>query len=238
MALVFWGKYRGSDLEKPHHSTTPQLIAVKGEYTPHESPRSMTVPLIILAICAIALGAIGTPAWPWFQEFLGDRHGEGFTYEVIRLMVISSLIVFAGVGLGLWLYGRKQRKTADEPDVLEKLPLGMHAWFANKYGIDELYEMTVIRFNAWFAKACAAIDEMFLGFLVLLLSYLAIGLGWVSNAFDNFAINLGFDHGCERVSRSGSLLSRLQNGRVQIYLRVIGVALVVLVLFLIWGGGK
>ena len=30
-------------------------------------------------------------------------------------------------------------------------------------------------------------------------------------------------------------MSRLQNGRVQTYLRVIGVALVVLVLFLIWG---
>jgi hypothetical protein len=30
-------------------------------------------------------------------------------------------------------------------------------------------------------------------------------------------------------------MSRWQNGRVQTYLRVIGVALVVLVLFLIWG---
>ena len=49
---------------------------------------------------------------------------------------------------------------------------------------------------------------------------------------------LGFDQGCDRVSRGGSLLSRLQDGQVQNYLRVIGVALVVLVLFLIWGGGK
>ncbi len=198
----------------------------------------MTMPLIILAICAISLGAIGTPAWPWFQSFLGDHHGEGFTYDVIQLMVTSTLVVFAGLGLGLWLYGRKQRNTVDEPDVLEKLPMGMHAWFANKYGIDELYEMTVIRFNAWFARVCATIDEKFLGILVLLLSYFTVALGWVSNAFDNFVINLGFDQGCERVSRGGKLMSRLQGGRVQIYLRVIGVALVVLVLFLIWGGGK
>ena len=35
----------------------------------------------------------------------------------------------------------------------------MHTWFARKYGIDELYEMTVIRFNAWFARACAFLDE-------------------------------------------------------------------------------
>jgi NADH-quinone oxidoreductase subunit L len=241
MALVFWGNYRGKVSHAPKESSTPQLLSVKGSHDAHhvhESPRSMTVPLIILAICAVALGAIGTPAWPWFQSFLADHHAEGFNYEVIKLIVISTLVVFAGSGIGLWIYGRKQRKTADEPDALEKLPLGMHAWFANKYGIDELYELTVIRFNAWFARACGAIDEKFLGVLVLLLSYVTIAFGWVSNAFDNFVINLGFDQSCERVAKSGSLLSRLQNGRMQIYLRVIGVALVALVLFLIWGGGK
>ena len=241
MALVFWGNYRGKVSHAPKESSTPQLLGVKGSHDAHhvhESPRSMTVPLIILAICAVALGAIGTPAWPWFQRFLGAHHAEGFNYEVIKLIIISTLVVFAGSGIGLWIYGRKQRKTADEPDALEKLPLGMHTWFARKYGIDELYEMTVIRFNAWFARACAVIDEKFLGVLVLLLSYVTIALGWVSNAFDNFVINLGFDQSCERVAKSGSLLSLLQNGRVQIYLRVIGVALVALVLFLIWGGGK
>ena len=35
--------------------------------------------------------------------------------------------------------------------------------------------------------------------------------------------------------QGGGLLSRLQNGRVQSYLRVIGIALAALVLFLIWG---
>ena len=33
----------------------------------------MTVPLAILAFFAIALGVIGTPAWPWFHAFL-ERH--------------------------------------------------------------------------------------------------------------------------------------------------------------------
>jgi NADH-quinone oxidoreductase subunit L len=238
MALVFWGKYRGNDSHAPPQPAKSQLVVLKGEHDPHESPRSMTVPLIILAVCAIALGAVGTPAWPWFQSFLGDHHGEGLTYEVIKLMVASTLVVFTGLGLGLWLYGRKQRTKADEPDVLEKLPMGMYAWFTKKYGIDELYEMTVIRFNAWFARACAFLDEWVWGGAVSLVSYVTLGLSWLSRAFDEFVINLGFDQGCERVSKGGSLLSRLQGGRVQIYLRVIGAALVVLVFFLIWGGGK
>ncbi len=239
MALVFWGKYRGHNADKPHHSAAvPQLLAIKNENKPHESPRSMTVPLIILAICAVGLGVIGTPAWPWFQEFLGSHHEEGFTREVVRIMMVSGLVVLLGGSLGVGLYGYVQRKRSDEPDVLEKLPLGMHTWLAKKYGIDELYEMTVIRFNAWAAKACAFLDEWVWGGAVALVSYVILGFSWISTAFDNFVINLGFDQGCDGVSRGGKWMSRLQEGRVQIYLRVIGVALVALVLFLIWGGGK
>jgi len=48
-------------------------------------------------------------------------------------------------------------------------------------------------------------------------------------------VNLGFDESCRGLTEGGTLMSRLQNGRVQNYLRVIGVALAVLVLLLVWG---
>ena len=48
-------------------------------------------------------------------------------------------------------------------------------------------------------------------------------------------MNLGFDAGCESLREGGGALSKLHSGRVQTYLRVIGVALVLLILFLIWG---
>jgi NADH-quinone oxidoreductase subunit L len=57
----------------------------------------------------------------------------------------------------------------------------------------------------------------------------------VNRVFDEFVINLGFDAGCGGVGIGGKLLSHLQSGRVQSYLRVIGVALAVLVIILIWG---
>jgi NADH-quinone oxidoreductase subunit L len=238
MALVFWGEYRSHVSFDTQHIRTPELVAVKSEHVPHESPRVMTVPLVILAVCAMGLGALGTPWWPWFQEFLGGHHDAGFTRDVVQLMIVSTLIVFVGVGLSMAFYGYVQRKRAEDPDPLEKLPLGIYHWFAKKYGIDELYEMTVIRFNAWAARACAFLDEWVWGGAVLLVSYVTLTFSWVNRTIDEFVINLGFDQGCERVARGGSLLSRLQDGRVQNYLRVIGVALVVLVLFLIWGGGK
>jgi NADH-quinone oxidoreductase subunit L len=205
---------------------------------PHESPRTMTVPLIILAVCSVLLGFLGTPAWPWFQSFLGQHHGEGFTGDVVSLMILSSVVVFAGLGLGWWLYGRRPLVQSSAPDPLEKLPAGSYMWLQRKYGIDELYEISVIRFNAWFARVCAFLDQWVWGAVVALISYLAVGLGWASDGFDKFVINLGFDQSCEGVTRGGWLMSRLQNGRVQNYLRIIGVALAALVLILIWGGGK
>ena len=36
----------------------------------HESPASMTVPLVLLAIGTVALGFLGTPKWPWLQAKL------------------------------------------------------------------------------------------------------------------------------------------------------------------------
>ena len=45
----------------------------RGHETAHESPKVMTLPLAILAFFAIALGVIGTPAWPWFHAFLEGR---------------------------------------------------------------------------------------------------------------------------------------------------------------------
>jgi NADH-quinone oxidoreductase subunit L len=73
---------------------------------------------------------------------------------------------------------------------------------------------------------------------VLLVSYFTLALSWVNRAFDEFVINLGFDKVCGGVQRDGAWLSLLQSGRVQQYLRVIGVALVILVVLLIWGGAR
>jgi NADH-quinone oxidoreductase subunit L len=247
VALVFFGQSRAgfqparvqghAAIAKPDaddHAKVGQAGSLT--YVPHESPAVMTWPLIILAACAVGLSLIGTPAWPWFQSFLGQHHSEGFTGGVISLMLLSSVIVFAGLGVGWWLYGRKPTQSANEPDVLAKLPAGVYTWLERKYGVDELYELSVIRFNAWFARACDLLDTWVWGGAVKLVSLVTLGLSWVSRAFDEFVINLGFDQSCDGVSRGGKLMSRLQDGRVQNYLRVIGVALTVLVVILIWGG--
>ena len=102
--------------------------------------------------------------------------------------------------------------------------------------MDEIYEGSVIRFNAWGARACDWLDYWVWNGVVQGLSLLVVGVAWLDRLIDEHVVNPGFDEGCRRLSRGGTLMSRLQSGRVQTYLRFVGVALVALVLFLIWGG--
>jgi NADH-quinone oxidoreductase subunit L len=201
---------------------------------PHESPATMTMPLVILAVCSILLGFLGTPAWPWFQRFLGAEV-EGFTFSAGILMTISSLVVFIGLGLGWWFYGRKPLEQSEQPDPLEQMRPDIFGLLRHKYYVDEVYEHTVIAFNAWFARACDWLDYWVWNGAVQVVSLLVVGISWVNCFCDEFVVNLGFDEGCKGVALGGRFLSRLQSGRVQNYLRVIGIALAALALLLIWG---
>jgi NADH-quinone oxidoreductase subunit L len=245
MGLVFFGKYRGGVRENaaqsPTHDQLPhQPHSAESSHHPHESPAVMTVPLVILAAFAILLGFLGTPAWPWFDSFLT---GEATAFHFSRLaengtltlMLTSAAVVFAGIGLGWFLYGKRQRKTVEEKDVLEAAQPAIFKLLQNKYFVDEFYEATVIRLNALTARFCDFLDQWIFGGAVLLVTYVTIGLSWLYRLMDEYLVNLGFDTGCESIRGGGGFLSKLHAGRVQNYLRIIGVALVVLILFIIWG---
>ena len=101
--------------------------------------------------------------------------------------------------------------------------------------LDEFYEATVIRFNAGWAKFCDFLDRWVWNGAVQLVSYIVLGFSWLNRFIDEYVVNLGFDLGCGRLRRGGKFMSRLQDGKVQNYLSVIGVALTLLVLLLLWG---
>ena len=241
MFYVFAGKYRGEGCAGHAHEG-----AAHGHGAPHESPRVMTMPLVILAIFAVLLGFIGTPAWPWFQSYL---NGEKVVFDfhelthpgVLWTMAVSVVIVALGIGLGWSLYGRRRIENADAPDALEGigrrtfLLKDMIVWLQNKLYVDEFYEATVIRLNAAVAWICDGLDYWLWNGLVMLVGYVTLGLSWVNRVFDEYVINLGFDEGCREARRGGKLFALWQNGQVQNYLRIIGVALAALVLFLMWG---
>ncbi len=237
VALVFYGTYRGHEKSAAHgHSGHGHAAA--HNHDPHESPAVMTVPLMILAGFAILLGLIGTPAWPWFDGYL---NGEGVKVDFAKLqetaglMGVSALIVISGISLGIFLYGKRQRQTSAEQDVLEAAQPALFKLLQNKYYIDEFYEATVIRFNEFAAWLCDFFDQYVFGGLVKLVSYVTVGLSWAYRLMDENYVNFAFDDFCEGLRKGGGGISKMHTGRVQTYLRIIGVALVALVIMLVWG---
>ena len=119
------------------------------------------------------------------------RPAKLFEPEVLWLMVLSSVVVFAGLGLGWWLYGRKPVANPEAPDVLERLQPEVFALLRRKYFVDEIYEASVIRFNAWWARACDWLDYWVWNGVVQLVSLLVVGLAWLNRLFDEYVVNLG-----------------------------------------------
>ena len=70
-----------------------------------------------------------------------------------------SAIVFAGLALGWWLYGRRPIARADDPDALERLqPEVFHA-LAQRLYVDEFYELSVIRMARWSSRVFNWMDR-------------------------------------------------------------------------------
>ncbi len=210
----------------------------RGHGHAHESPRVMTMPLAILAFFAVTLAAIGTPAWPWFRAFL-DGHDAKFDFAgfnepgLMALMLTSSVVVLAGLGLGWWIYGAKS-PAAEEPDALEKAMPPVWAVLRDKFYIDELYGATVIAFYAWWAKVADWIDRDIWGDMVSTVTFLFNRWARLNRFLDAHIVDGAFDKGCEEIAMSGGLLARIQSGRGQVYLRLLALAVVVLAAILIW----
>jgi NADH-quinone oxidoreductase subunit L len=219
VSYVFFGEYRG-------HAH------------PHESPRVMTMPLAILAFFAIVLGIAGTPAWPWFRSFLTDRpatFGLASFGEpgLFALMATSTFIVFVGYGLGWALYGNKSPR-AEQPDALERIMPPVWRALSNRLYVDEFYGATFIAFYFWWARVADWLDRRVWGGIVAAVTWLFGLLARFDRFFDENWVNGGFDKGCEELAVGGGLLARVQSGRVQTYLRLLALAVVVLAAILIW----
>ena len=172
---------------------------------------------------------------PWFQTYLGAEHGPLDGATVLGLMAVSTFVVLAGLGLGWRLYGRQPAGSVTQTDPLERLQPSAFGVLRGKFFVDELYEATVVRANARFSGFCHWLDAVLLDGLVHGVAYLAIGLSWIARWADEYGINLGFDAGCDELRRRGAWLAKVQNGQVQSYLGVLGLALAVLLLLLTWG---
>lgn len=209
-----------------------------GLHAVHESPAVMTVPLVVLAVFAVGLGFVGTPAWPWFEAYLGGHEAHwdfGHLAEALPMMLVSIVVVAVGIGSGWAMYGRRPRETAESPDRFEMMMPRLFRAMRARFWVDEFYAATVVRLFDTASDLCGWLDAWVIGGLVNAIGLSTRCLAFVSRYVDELLVNVGFDAGCGTTRWGGAWMSRLQGGRVQRYLGWMGMGMVVLAVWILWG---
>ncbi len=123
----------------------------------HESPASMTVPLVLLAIGSALGGWLGTPElWHLGERFHGferwlepafasaaieaARQGEHAASVEWILMGVSVAFAVIGIVVARWFYHHKP----EIPDTLEKQLKPLHGLLYNKWYVDEIYDFLFV----------------------------------------------------------------------------------------------
>jgi NADH-quinone oxidoreductase subunit L len=204
----------------------------------HESPRVMTMPLTVLALGAILLSVLLTPAWPWLHGYLT---GEPVHFEIGRLiqpmLFVSLVLVSAGIGVGLWIYRKAGMQDGDRPAEIDPLEYAQPALFrflANKMWIDELYAHTIIAFSWMSARLSDWMDRYFWDGLVR--GFGAIGqlFGIFTSGVDERGINAGVDETTVGARGLGRLMSAAHSGQIQTYLGMVAIGMLALLLLYAW----
>jgi len=205
----------------------------------HENPGVMTVPLVLLAVCAIGLGFLGTPAWPWLQsELTGAPIEPHSLLEGASLIVLSVLLVLTGIGAGWALYARRVRQTASALDPVESALPRVFAFLAARMKFDELYAATFGKLNSGFAFLAAGLDRWVWGAIIESLARFGETAGRFNRETDDDGLNAGFNAASEELRTVGKTYSRAQTGETHGYLRILAIGFVVLAILAIIGGGR
>ena len=191
--LTFYGEFRGTE-KQAHHL--------------HESPITMTLPLIILAVFSVGGGLINLPHFAGGNEFLAHwlapllpEAGEAGEVNFLSLEGGAPLLAaFLPAFLAIYVFGMQKSVPSEDTEIS-----GIQKVIYHKFYIDELYDML-------FVKPIAFLSNFFfqvIDFLVI----------------DLFVEGLG-----RFVKYASSEFRRAQTGNVGIYLFCM-VAAIVVILF-------
>ncbi len=198
--LTFFGKFRGTH-EQEHHL--------------HESPSSMTFPLIVLAILSVVGGLLGLPEFWHMPNWMSNnletiivRKNPSTLNHETEWMLMGIAVLAAAVTIYLAYIIYRQKKTIPLKEG-DKMP-GLQTVIYNKYYVDEFYD-AVIR------KPLDVLSVAFHKFFdIQIIDGLVNGVG-------------------STVKTLGSGIRLLQQGNIGFYIisMVIGIVFIILLTFLI-----
>lgn len=193
MYLTFFREFRGTE-EQKHHL--------------HESPKLITIPLVILAVLAVIGGAINLPGSMWLNHFLepvlAAKH-EAHHLGTQEFILMGIALVGAIVGI-IWA-NAKYIKQGFVPKEDAEI-VGFSKTIYNKYYVDEFYTFLIV-------KPLNGLSNFFRTTLEPALGKVVYGFGTVANGI-------------------GSQGKKLQNGNIGLYLFVfvLGICAIITYLFI------
>jgi NADH-quinone oxidoreductase subunit L len=127
----------------------------EGEAHPHEAPKSMTVPLVILAAFSLFAGFVGVPAslggsdafgkWlePVFERAKGKMLAGGSEEHILEYLLMAvSVAVAAG---GILLARRWYAGSAETPRRIAERLQKSYRILLGKYFVDEMYDAAIVK---------------------------------------------------------------------------------------------
>jgi NADH-quinone oxidoreductase subunit L len=177
--LTFWGEEKIPP-EAGHHA--------------HESPPVMTVPLMILAVGAVAVGFVVGPLTGLFSHVL-ERHwlmSLLHTHEAAQesinwpVMLLSSAVALLGIGVAYWMYVVRR----DVPVKLARAAPVAYQASRSRFYIDEIYLLFVVRPVEVLALVCRFIDQWIVDGLVDLVGQLPAIVGEKFRPIQNGLVQL------------------------------------------------
>ncbi|WP_009631492.1 NAD(P)H-quinone oxidoreductase subunit 5 [Synechocystis sp. PCC 7509] len=181
-----------------HHSTSP-----------HESPWTMTLPLVVLAIPSMLIGLVGTPYANYFEEFIHPPSESAIAIaEKAAEFNQSEFFVMAGSSVGISLIGITLASMMylwgkiDPSAIAQKFP-SLYALSLNKWYFDEVYDRVFVQGLRRLARQVMEVDFRVVDGAVNLTGFFTLV--------------------------SGEGLKYLENGRAQFYALIIFAAVLGLV---------
>ncbi|RKX17620.1 MAG: NADH-quinone oxidoreductase subunit L [Candidatus Zixiibacteriota bacterium] len=183
----------------------------------HESPKTMTMPLLVLAFLSVFAGWVGMP---WlshgFSSFVysGELQHHGPNYIV---MLVSTIVAVGGIALAYVIYFKK-KISADA--LMEKFK-PLYTLLLNKYFIDEIYDKVIIKPLLAFTRMMWWSDANIIDGLVNFVGWFTVKWADAKMWFDKYIVD-GAVNGAGTICMAASWLFKyVQNGSVQFYTLVI-----------------
>ncbi|MCB0326384.1 MAG: NADH-quinone oxidoreductase subunit L [Bdellovibrionales bacterium] len=191
----------------------------------HESPPSMTIPLITLAVLSCVGGWVWWPGFMpltqffphWLESSVIVRHPHGSHFAELLLTALSLLVALGSASMAYVFYV----SNISLPQKCGAKCKALYKVFANLYYVDEIYEALFVRPCKSLSKSLSVFDQKYVDGFVNGMSKVLRLVVFIMGSIDRFIVD-GLVHFFAYLTKTmGIWVQRIQNGHIQMYLAVL-----------------